>query len=72
MPSKEHSIQDEFLKVLCDEEVPVSVFLVNGIKLQGQLDDFDNYVIMLKNATTQMIFKHAISTIVPTHAVKST
>jgi host factor-I protein len=67
--TKEQLLQDNFLHLLCKDEIPVSVFLVNGIKLQGQLCAFDNYVVMLKNTTTQMIFKHAISTIVPSRNV---
>ena len=51
------------------EHVPVSIYLVNGIKLQGQVDSFDQYVILLKNTVTQMVYKHAISTIVPARAV---
>jgi host factor-I protein len=45
--------------------VPVSIYLVNGIKLQGQIDSFDQFVILLKNTVNQMVYKHAISTIVP-------
>ena len=47
----------------------VSIYLVNGIKLQGQVDSFDQYVILLKNTVTQMVYKHAISTIVPARMV---
>jgi host factor-I protein len=50
----------------------VSIYLVNGIKLQGQVDSFDQYVILLKNTVTQMVYKHAISTIVPARAVTMT
>jgi host factor-I protein len=67
--SKGQNIQDPFLNQLRKERVPVSVFLVNGIKLQGQIDSFDQFVVMLKNAVTQMVYKHAISTIVPSRAV---
>jgi host factor-I protein len=58
-------LQDPFLNALRKEHVPVSIYLVNGIKLQGQVDSFDQYVILLKNTVTQMVYKHAISTIVP-------
>ena len=68
--SKEQSIQDSFLNALRKEHVPVSIFLVNGIKLQGQIDSFDQYVIILKNTVNQMVYKHAISTIVPSKTVK--
>src|SRR5690554_526469 len=63
--SKEHSLQDPFLNALRKERIPVSIFLVNGIKLQGQIESFDQYVVLLKNAVSQMVYKHAISTVVP-------
>ncbi|MCK5898692.1 MAG: RNA chaperone Hfq [Methylococcales bacterium] len=68
--SKNQNLQDTFLNMLRKEHVPVSIFLVNGIKLQGKIDSFDQYVIMLKNTVSQMVYKHAISTIVPGKAVK--
>ncbi len=67
--SKTQSLQDPFLNTLRKEHVPVSVYLVNGIKLQGQVIAFDQYVVMLRNTLTQMVYKHAISTIVPSRAV---
>ena len=48
----------------------MSIFLVNGIKLQGQVESFDQFVVLLKNSTSQMIYKHAISTIVPARSVR--
>ncbi len=68
--SKGHNLQDVFLNTLRKEHVPVSIFLVNGIKLQGKIDSFDQYVIMLKNTISQMVYKHAISTIVPNKPVR--
>lgn len=68
--SKNHFLQDPFLNELRKEKVPVSVFLVNGIKLHGVIDSFDQYVLMLKNSITQMVYKHAISTVVPSRMVK--
>jgi host factor-I protein len=68
--SKGQNLQDNFLNSLRKEHTPVSIFLVNGIKLQGKVDSFDQYVIMLKNTVSQMVYKHAISTIVPAKAVK--
>jgi len=68
--SKGQNLQDNFLNALRKEHTPVSIFLVNGIKLQGKVDSFDQYVIMLKNTMSQMVYKHAISTIVPSKAVK--
>lgn len=68
--SKGQNLQDTFLNALRKEHTPVSIFLVNGIKLQGKVDSFDQYVIMLKNTISQMVYKHAISTIVPSKVVK--
>ena len=69
MIQKGQMLQDPFLNALRKEHVAVSIYLVNGIKLQGQVDSFDQYVILLKNTVTQMVYKHAISTIVPAKAV---
>ena len=68
--AKGQSLQDPFLNVLRKEKVPVSIYLVNGIKLQGQVDSFDQFVVLLKNSVNQMVYKHAISTIVPSRMVK--
>jgi len=62
-------LQDPFLNALRKEHVPVSIYLVNGIKLQGNVESFDQYVILLRNTVTQMVYKHAISTVVPARAV---
>ncbi|CAL8233950.1 unnamed protein product [Boreogadus saida] len=69
MNNKGQMLQDPFLNVLRKEHVPVSVYLVNGIKLQGHIDSFDQYVVLLKNTITQMVYKHAISTVVPSRPV---
>jgi host factor-I protein len=63
-------LQDPFLNTLRKERVPVSIYLVNGIKLQGQIESFDQFVVLLRNSVSQMIYKHAISTVVPSRAVK--
>ncbi len=68
--SKGHNLQDPFLNVLRKERIPVSIFLVNGIKLQGQVESFDQFVVLLKNTVSQMVYKHAISTVVPSRPVK--
>lgn len=68
--SKGQSLQDPFLNALRKERVPVSIYLVNGIKLQGQIDSFDQFVVVLRNSVNQMIYKHAISTVVPARNVK--
>ncbi|MGI9288318.1 MAG: RNA chaperone Hfq [Pseudomonadales bacterium] len=67
---KGQNIQDPFLNILRKERVPVSIFLVNGIKLQGTVDSFDQFVVLLKNVNTQVIYKHAISTILPSRDVR--
>ena len=67
--SKGHSLQDPYLNTLRKEKVGVSIYLVNGIKLQGQIESFDQYVVLLRNTVTQMVYKHAISTVVPARAV---
>jgi len=70
--NKGQLLQDPFLNALRREHVPVSIYLVNGIKLQGQVESFDQYVVLLRNTVTQMVYKHAISTIVPGRAVNLT
>jgi len=76
LPNTEHIVsnkgqllQDPFLNLLRKEHVPVSIYLVNGIKLQGHIESFDQYVVLLRNTVTQMVYKHAISTVVPSRAV---
>ena len=64
------ALQDPFLNILRKERIPVSVYLVNGIKLQGQIESFDSFVVLLRNSISQMVYKHAISTIVPARAVR--
>jgi host factor-I protein len=68
--SKGQSLQDPFLNMLRKEKVPVSIYLVNGIKLQGQIDSFDQFVVLLKNTVNQMVYKHAISTVVPARNIR--
>ena len=70
--SKGQSLQDPFLNALRKERIPVSIYLVTGIKLQGQVESFDQFVILLKNNISQLVYKHAISTIVPSRAVTVT
>ncbi|MGV3345921.1 RNA chaperone Hfq [Enterobacteriaceae bacterium LUAb1] len=67
--AKGQSLQDPFLNALRRERIPVSIYLVNGIKLQGQVESFDQFVILLKNTVSQMVYKHAISTVVPSRPV---
>jgi len=68
--AKGQSLQEPYLNTLRKERIPVSIYLVNGIKLQGQIESFDQFVVLLKNSVSQMIYKHAISTVVPSKNVK--
>ena len=68
-PKQIQLLQDPFLNALRKEHVPVSIYLVNGIKLQGNIESFDQYVVLLRNTVTQMVYKHAISTIGPARAI---
>ena len=68
--AKGQTLQEPFLNTLRKERVPVSIYLVNGIKLQGQIDSFDQFVVLLRNSVNQMVYKHAISTIVPSRPIK--
>lgn len=70
MMAKGQLLQDPFLNALRKEKVPVSIYLVNGIKLQGTVDSFDQFVVLLKNSVSQMVYKHAISTVVPSRNVR--
>ena len=67
---KGQSLQEPFLNALRKERIPVAIYLVNGIKLQGQIESFDQFVVLLKNTVSQMVYKHAISTVVPSRSVK--
>ena len=68
--SKGQSLQDPFLNALRRERVPVAIYLVNGIKLQGTVESFDQFVVLLRNQVSQMVYKHAISTVVPSRNVR--
>lgn len=68
--NKGTALQDPFLNALRKERIPVSIYLVNGIKLQGQVESFDQFVIVLRNTVNQMIYKHAVSTVVPSKSVR--
>ena len=70
MAYKAQYLQDPFLNELRKEQVPVSIYLINGIKLQGTIDSFDQFVIVLKSSVNQMVYKHAISTVVPSRNVE--
>ena len=68
--SKGQSLQDPYLNALRKDRTPVSVYLVNGIKLQGHIESFDQFVVVLRNSVSQMVYKHAISTVVPSRNVR--
>lgn len=68
--SKGQSLQEPYLNALRRERIPVAIYLVNGIKLQGTIESFDQFVVLLRNAVSQMIYKHAISTVVPTRNIR--
>lgn len=70
MSNKGQLLQDPFLNTLRREHIPVSIYLVNGIKLQGTIESFDQFVILLRNTVSQMVYKHAISTVVPARNVR--
>jgi host factor-I protein len=70
MANKPRQLQDPFLEILRKESIPVAMYLVNGIKLQGHVEAFDPYVVMLRANGVQAVYKHAISTIVPARPVK--
>lgn len=67
--SHNNALQDSFLEELRKHNTQVSIFLINGIKLHGMVDCYDEHVVMLKNGITQMVYKHAISTVVPAKMV---
>jgi host factor-I protein len=63
--SKSQSFQDNYLNQLRKDKVPVIIFLTNGVRLKGFVKGFDNFVILVKDVNQQLIYKHAVSTIVP-------
>lgn len=65
MTSKSTHLQEAFLDQLCEDKISVSIYLLNGIKLQGLIESYDQYVIVLTGSEPQLIYKHSISTIVP-------
>ncbi len=65
MANKAQNMQDLFLNHLRKEKTPVVVYLTNGVRLKGVIKGFDNFVVLIKDQNLQMIYKHAISTIIP-------
>lgn len=68
--NNEKTLQDPFLEILREKGEQVSIYLVNGIKLTGVVDAFDSEVIFLKNSVSQMVYKHAVSTVVPASGMR--
>ena len=66
---KTQSLQDNFLNQLRKEKIPVLMYLTNGVRLKGVIKGFDNFVVLLRESTQQLIYKHAISTIQPEREV---
>lgn len=62
---RNQSLQDNFLNQLRKQKMPVVIYLINGVRLKGVIRGFDSFVILLKETTQQLIYKHAVSTIVP-------
>ncbi|HBH62510.1 MAG TPA: RNA chaperone Hfq [Nitrospiraceae bacterium] len=69
MMNKDRKLQDLYLNFLRKEKIPVSIFLMNGTRLKGTIKGFDNFVVLLKQSTQQLVYKHAISTISPEREV---
>ncbi|BCB97195.1 RNA-binding protein Hfq [Dissulfurispira thermophila] len=67
--NKGQNLQDNFLNQLRKEKIPVIVYLTNGVRLKGIIKGFDNFVVLLKEANDQLIYKHAISTVIPERVV---
>jgi host factor-I protein len=65
------SLQDTFLNHVCEQKTPLTIFLANGVKLQGMVASFDNFAVMLvRDGFSQLIYKHAISTVMPLGSIK--
>ena len=70
MASDKQNLQDAFLNHVRKAKVPVTIFLINGVKLQGVITWFDNFCLLLRrDAQSQLVYKHAISTITPAHPI---
>lgn len=66
---KTQNLQDSFLNALRKEKIPVTMFLTNGVRLKGTIKGFDNFVVLLRDVNEQLVYKHAISTVVPERPV---
>ncbi len=71
MSEKNQNVQDVFLNYCRKQKTPVTIFLVNGVKLQGIITWFDNFSVLLRrDAHSQLVYKHAISTVMPAHPIQ--
>jgi host factor-I protein len=71
MTEKNQNVQDVFLNNIRKNKAPVTIFLINGVKLQGIVTWFDNFSVLLRrDAHSQLVYKHAISTIMPTQPIQ--
>jgi host factor-I protein len=70
MGKSQVNLQDIFLNQMRKEKIPVTMYLVNGARLTGTIKGFDNFVILLKQEIQQLVYKHAISTIIPEKPVE--
>ncbi|MBZ6378498.1 RNA chaperone Hfq [Pacificimonas flava] len=71
MADKPNNLQDTFLNAVRKAKVPVTMFLVNGVKLQGNISWFDNFCVLLRrDGQSQLVYKHAISTVMPAGPVQ--
>lgn len=69
--AKRNDLQETFLDELIRNQTRVSIFLVNGVKLEGEIKSYDRFVILMKNAVSDKVYKHAISTVMPLQAKAS-
>lgn len=71
MADKPNNLQDTFLNAVRKAKMPVTMFLVNGVKLQGNISWFDNFCVLLRrDGQSQLVYKHAISTVMPSGPVQ--
>lgn len=71
MSDKKQNLQDTFLNSVRKSKTPLTIFLVNGVKLQGVVSWFDNFCVLLRrDGQSQLVYKHAISTIMPAQPVQ--
>lgn len=71
MPDRSQNLQDQFLNAVRKQKISLTIFLVNGVKLTGVVTSFDNFCVLLRrDGHAQLVYKHAISTIMPSQPVQ--